>query len=291
MRRDVRLIPIIVFCCLAAGCTSFWQAGSSSGSRDGVSSSLVDYLYPKGEVPPEQPEGIPRLDLPLRAGIAFVPSRYPSGFGSGIGIPEATKAELLARVRDAFADREYIAHIEVIPETYLRSSQGFEGMQQVARLYGLDVMALVSYDQVSVSHDTDASVLYWTIVGAYVVKGTKNAVNTFVDTAVFDVPTRRLLFRAPGTDQRDARSTAVESNETLRRERTGSFAAAMDKMTVNLEAELERFEDRLKSEPTLAEVNWEEGKGGSGSFGLLALLALLAMGLAAPQLTSSERRP
>lgn len=283
MRRDVRLIPIIVFCCLAAGCTAFWQAGSLSGSRDGVSSSLVDYLYPKGEVPPEQTEGIPRLDLPLRAGIAFVPSTY----SRGIGIPEATKAELLAEVRDAFADREYIAHIEVIPETYLRSSQGFDGMQQVARLYGLDVMALVSYDQVSVSDDTEASVLYWTIVGAYLVKGTKNAVNTFVDTAVFDVPTRRLLFRAPGTDQRDARSTAVESNETLRRERTGSFAAAMDEMTVNLEAELERFEDRLKSEPTLAEVNWEEGKGGSGSFGLLALLVF---GLAGSQLLLSERR-
>lgn len=286
MSRDVRRVTIIVFCCLAAGCTAFWQAGSSSGSRDGVSSSLVDYLYPKGEVPPEQSEGIPRLDLPLRAGIAFVPSGYPGR----IGIPEATKAELLARVRDAFADREYIEHIEVIPETYLRSSKGFEGMQQVARLYGLDVMALVSYDQVSVSDDTEASVLYWTIVGAYLVKGTTNEVNTFVDTAVFDVPTRRLLFRAPGTDQRDARSTAVESNETLRRERTGSFAAAMDEMTVNLETELERFEDRLKSEPTLAEVNWEEGKGGSGSFSLLALGALLAMALAASQLTTLERR-
>jgi len=284
MSRDVRRVSIIMFCCLAAGCTSFWQAGSSSGSRDGVSSSLVDYLYPKGEVPPEQPEGIPRLALPLRAGIAFVPSRYPGG----IGIPEATKAELLTRVRDAFADREYIEHIEVIPETYLRSSQGFEGMQQVARLYGLDVMALVSYDQVSVSDDTEASVLYWTIVGAYLVKGTTNEVNTFVDTAVFDVPTRRLLFRAPGTDQRDARSTAVESNETLRRERTGSFAAAMDEMTVNLETELERFEDRLKSEPALAEVNWEEGKGGSGSFGLLALLLFA---LAASRLPLSKRRP
>ena len=270
MKTPVRLIAILVVFCFAAGCTSFWQAGSSSGSREGVSSSLVDYLYPKGEVPPEQPEGIPGLDLPLRAGIAFVPSRYAGGGG----IPEATKADLLAKVRDAFADRDYIQHIEVIPETYLRSSEGFEGMQQVARLYGLDVMALVSYDQVSVADDRKASVLYWTIVGAYVVKGTKNQVNTFVDTAVFDVPTRRLLFRAPGTDQRDARSTAVESNETLRRERTGSFAAAMEEMTVNLQAELERFEERLKTEPTLAEVNWEDGEGGSGSAGPLLLMLL-----------------
>lgn len=268
MKTAVRRVSILFVCGLIAGCTSFWQAGA--GAREGVSSSLVDYLYPKGEVPPERPDGIPKLNLPLRAGIAFVPSNYPSR----ASLPEATKTELLTQVRDAFADREYIANIEVIPETYLRSSSGFDGLEQVARLYGLDVMALVSYDQVSVSDDTEASILYWTIVGAYVVKGTKNEVVTLVDTAVFDVPTRRLLFRAPGTDQRVARSTAVESGEALRRERSSGFAAAMDQMTVNLEAELERFEDRLENEPTLAEVNWKEGEGGSGSFGVPALLLL-----------------
>ncbi|MEQ1704159.1 MAG: Ig-like domain repeat protein, partial [Ilumatobacteraceae bacterium] len=51
--------------------------------------------------------------------------------------------------------------------------------------YGLDVIALVSYDQVAHSAETTSSFLYWTIVGAYVVKGNKNDVQTFVDTAVF----------------------------------------------------------------------------------------------------------
>ncbi len=147
MRKKLAGVMVLFACTVLPGCTSFWQAASPPGVRDGVSSSLVDYLYPKGEVPPPQQDEIPRLDLPLRAGIAFVPAANPSNSG----ISEVTKSELLNQVKAAFIDRDYIEHIEVIPETYLRSSKGFEGMQQVARLYGVDVMALVSYDQVSIS--------------------------------------------------------------------------------------------------------------------------------------------
>lgn len=259
---------------LLTACTAFWTAGPS-GTREGVSSSLVDYLYPKGEIPPPASDNIPRLNLPLRAGIAFVP-----GSGqSDAAISEATKTELLNRVKAAFKDREYIEHIEVIPETYLRSSKGFEGMQQVARLYGVDVMALVSYDQVSVRGDTKAAVLYWTIVGAYFIPGTENVVQTFVDTAVFDVSTRKLLLRAPGTDKREAQSTAVESDEKLREERVGSFTAAMDQMTANLSGELDLFEDRLETEPQLAEVKWDESRGGGGALDIGALLLLAWPGL------------
>ncbi len=256
-------------------CTSFWQMWSSDGTRDGVSSSLVDYLYPKGEQPPTPGQDIPKLNLPLRVGIAFVPPQY----GAGGAISEATKLELLNNVKAAFMDREYIAHIEVIPETYLRSSNGFDGLSQVARLYGVDIMALVSYDQVAVSEDTNASFFYWTIVGAYLIQGTKNEVQTFVDTAVFDVPTRKLLFRAPGTDVQGFRSTAAESSEAVRSGRTASFAAAMTAMTDNLAIELAAFEERLKTEPQLAEVKWYDNvlAGGGGSMDPSLLLALMVL--------------
>lgn len=220
-----RFVALSVAVCLS-GCTSFWQLGESQRMREGVSSSLVDYLYPKGEAPPEAPVSIPHLNLPLRVGIAFVPSRHLST----TAISEATKTELLNDVKAAFIEREYIDHIEVIPDTYLRSSTGFDGMQQVARLYGVDVMALVSYDQVAAVEDQKLSLLYWTIVGAYIIKGTENEVQTFVDTAVFDVTTRKLLFRAPCIDHLQARSTAIESNEVLRKGRIASFSAAVDNM-------------------------------------------------------------
>ena len=56
-----------------AGCSSLWNFGG--GTRSGVSSSLVDYLYPAGEVPPDIDDRIPQLTLPLRVGLAFVPGQ------------------------------------------------------------------------------------------------------------------------------------------------------------------------------------------------------------------------
>ena len=171
-----------------AGCTSLWQGSGMSGSRQGVSSSLVDYLYPKGGKPPVQEQTLPHLKLPLTVGLAFVPSGDPRGLSA------ESKNRLLNEVKQAFVDRDFIGHIEVIPETYLAAGRGFETIDQVARLYSLDVIALVSFDQVAYSEDNTASLLYWTIIGAYLIKGSQNDVQTFVDTAVFDVPTHKLLF-------------------------------------------------------------------------------------------------
>ena len=263
---------------LLPACSFLKTEGWTSGeSRDGVSSSLVDYLYPGGKQPPAMSQEIPKLNLPLSVGIAFVP---PAGSGGG-AITEATKLKLLNDVKAAFVDKDYIRHIEVIPETYLRSSKGFEGMSQVARIYGVDIMALVSYDQVSFTEDTKASVLYWTIVGAYFIDGTQNEIHTFVDTAVFDVATRKLLFRAPGTNTAEFKSTFVEIEEAVRDGRSASFAAAMTDMTGNLSLELANFEGRLKTEPELAQVNWSGNRGGGGTFGLLHLFVLIAVALSA----------
>ncbi len=259
-----------------AGCSQYWQAETT---RSGASSSLVDYLYPEGTVPPAFDEKVPQLRLPLRVGLAFVPPARSPGAQSVLS--EADRAALLDRVRAKFTDREYISSIEVIPETYLRSTKGFDGVGQVARLYGVDVMALVSYDQVSAIGDNKLSLTYWTIVGAYLIKGTENEVNTFVDTAVFDMGTRKLLFRAPGMDQRQRSSTAVESSGKLRDISNNSFVAATDQMASNLSSELDRFEQRLKDEPKLAAVTWREGSSGGGGMGaadgwLITILLSLA---------------
>lgn len=267
-------VSVLVLMALS-GCTALFQPGLGSEMRTGTSSSLVDYLYPAGETPPEPSAAIPRLNLPLRVGLAFVPATR-----SRTDISEATKAELLDGVRRAFVEYDYIEHIEVIPDTYLRASNGVSGMQQVARLYGVDVMALVSYDQVSVASDNRKSFLYWTIVGAYVIKGTDNEVQTFVDTAVFDVASAKMLFRAPGINKDLASATAIESAELARRQGEASFRSAVADMTTNLGTELGRFEERVAQNPQLAEVNWKQEKGGGGSLHPLFVLlfALLAIG-------------
>ena len=257
---------IVLITVLLTGCSTMWNW--SGGARSGASSSLVDYLYPDGQEPPGVEQTIPYLELPLRVGIGFVPDR--AGYGT---ISEATKMQLLGKVKAEFIDLEYISHIEVIPDTYLRSSRGVIGMQQVARLYDVDIMALVSYDQVAVSEENPAGLLYWTIVGAYLIKATSNEVQTFVDTAVFDIDTARLLFRAPGTHTMSDRSTLVEAGEVVRKAKDESITVAMEQMTGNLAAELDRFEERVKEDSSVANTEWRPGSGG-GSIGWLTLVML-----------------
>lgn len=273
MRNYLVLFALVI---LVTGCTTLWQDLGGKNPRKGVSSSLVDYLYPKGEEPPAQDKAVPNLNLPLKIGLAFVPS-YDSDTP---GLSEVRKMELLAKVKTSFEGRDFIHDIVVIPDTYLRSKKGFGTVDQVARLYGLDVIALVSYDQVVHSDDTKASILYWTIVGAYFVKGSKNDVQTFVDTAIFDVRTHKLLFRAPGIDTAEATSTLINSVEEVRKARENSFGNAMADMTQNLGKELDSFRERIKTDKTVTISKREGYTGGGGALDLATMMLMLASYLA-----------
>lgn len=267
LTRTVIFLTLTVM--FLTGCAAWF----GESQRRGVSSSLVDYLYPNGELPPNHEEVTPQLELPITVGLAFVPPRH----NTSDALPEAKKNELLEQVRQQFLELDYVSDIVVVPETYLRSSRGFEGVNQIARLYGLDVMGLVSYDQVAVTSERARALLYWTIVGAYTIKGNENQVSTFVDTAVFDVGSQKMLFRAPGVNETERSSTLVRTSEVNRRARTEGFELAMSDMTTNLAIELDRFKDRIQTDQSV-QITRAPGYGGSGA--IQWPLLLLLMGLA-----------
>ncbi len=266
-----RILIAALMLALSSGCSSIWLGAGYEKTREGASSSLVDYLYPDGEIPPAVDGNLPYLSLPVRVGIAFIPSRNRED------ITAAEKQELMEQVADAFRDRDYVQSIEAIPETYMRSARGVQGMQQVAALYGVDIMALVSYDQISFSGERDSALLYWTIVGALVVKGNTNEVQTMIDTAVFDVATTKLLFRAPGTHNQQRNVTLMEKSRDLRKLRSAGFVAANDDMILNLDKELEGFRAAIESGER-AQVEWRAGSGGGAmTLPMLSLLILLVL--------------
>lgn len=276
MKHTFRLSVGMALLFVAAGCTTFWQVLTGSAPRQGVSGSLVEFIYPDGEQPPAFDEVVPTLEIPLRVGLAFVPSQVQV---SG-GLPAATKAQLLEKVRLRFIEQDYIKDIQIIPETYLSGRKGFAALEQISRMYSLDVIALVSYDQLAIADDRTSSFLYWTIVGAYLVKGSENDVRTFVDTAVFDIKTRKLLLRAPGVNELTSTSTLINVPEAMREAREESFATAMTDMTVNLESELERFEERIKEDKSVLIAKRGGGAGSMGAELLIGLALIGALGLA-----------
>ncbi|MBY5992907.1 rhombotarget lipoprotein [Ferrimonas balearica] len=251
------------------GCSAYMLDYQATGAE---SSSLVAYLYPDEASRQAHVETLPTLRLPVNVGVAFVPSTRSD-------LSRQAQQQLLEDTKAAFLEYDYINRIEVIPSDYLAQGRGFETLEQVARLYDVELMALVSYDQVRRSSENKAAFLYWTIVGMYVIPGNQNSVQTFVDTAVFDVKTRKMLFRAPGVSKQEETSTAIEASASLYEQGDAGFQLAMADMTTNLESELVRFTERVKNEE-VARVEHKSGYSlGGGTLGGVGLLLLSLLNL------------
>ncbi|QSX33175.1 rhombotarget lipoprotein [Shewanella avicenniae] len=258
------LLCFLMVLCLSA-CS---QLVSHHSGNHTVSSSLVDFLYPKDAPRPALTPAVPLLKLPVRVGIAFVP---PQAWRQE-GVSVAEQMKLLEQVKAAFVQYDYIGHIELIPSTYLKGANGFDTLDQVGRMFDVDIMALVSYDQLQQSLERKSALLYWTIVGLYTVPGNQNSVQTFVDTAVFDLATHKMLFRAPGVSQLKESSTAIGVDVTINNQSRKGYQLAVNDMITNLDAELGRFKTRVKEEH-VAKVENRAGYSG-GALGILALLLL-----------------
>lgn len=94
----------------------------------------MEFLYPHGAAPPVQ-NSIPQLRIPLRVGLAFLPS---AEFAATGGLDAAHQEALLERIRQRFSSRPFVAEIVTIPDYYLRSHKGFDGLEGVQRLYGVE---------------------------------------------------------------------------------------------------------------------------------------------------------
>jgi rhombotail lipoprotein len=138
-----------------------------------------------------------------------------------------------------------------VPSLYLEPGGGFANLDRVATLLRLDVIALISYDQVQHSGASGWSFLYWTGIGAYVIEGDQYDVLTALETTVFDIRSRRLLMRAAGTSTVKGSATMVGFSERAREARTNSFDAAITQMIGSLHGEVKIFRERAPKDPMI----------------------------------------
>jgi rhombotail lipoprotein len=264
------------------------MAGCATQAR--YYSSAVDYLYPNEKEPVEQP-AVPVMEIPMKVGIAFVPDRgsrrqrtfwqnlFPGKSRSEpLALTEKQKIDLMDRVARHFKEYPYIHSIEIIPSAYLSPGGSFRNLDQVRTMYGIDAIALLAYDQVQFTDEGASSFLYWTVVGAYVVPGEKNTTQTMMDAVVYDIKSRKMLFRAPGTSQVKGRATPANLSEELRRNSEEGFNRAADEMVANLDQQLALFKDRVKESPEEYRVVHRAGYSGGGSVGWLFALFLALIG-------------
>ena len=274
-----RLIALVLLAVIMAllftGCVGIYNQHRHEAS------SVVQFLYPDASQPFISPQ-IPTLRLPLRVGVAFVPpAAHPrNGYYPPAQIDEARKDELLHRVAAQFRALPFVSSIEIVPATYLRPGGGFENLDQVRALLGVDVIALVAYDQTQNTSDTPWSFSYWTVVGAYFVPGQKNDTHTLMEAVVYDIPSRNLLFRAPGVNTVNGHSTPIRTEAELREDSARSIAAATVDLTANLQRELDAFKARAKEDPSSIRIEHKAGYTGAGALDawFAALLGLVLAG-------------
>ena len=262
------VIASVALVMTAAGCAYLREGGGTHQK-----SSVVEYLYPTTQVV-ERPT-IPRLSLPLRAGVAFVPGSGPSK------LSEKDKMDLMARIAAEFRTLPFLKDIELVPSTYLTPGGGFTNLDQIRTMYGIDVIALLAYDQVQHTDEGLLSLLYWTLVGAYLIEGEKNDTITMMDATVYDIASRKMLFRAPGTSQIKGSATPINLSEQLRGDSLEGFRNASEDLIVNLQAQLELFKAKVKEMPQEYTVVHRPGYTGGGSIGAtFGILLATAAGLA-----------
>ncbi len=266
----MKILKTLVTLLVAA---SLWGCASSFSHREvKQSASIVDYLYPQATQAPQMEPGMTYLRPPVRVGIAFVPTGPRAR-----SLPETEKIRLLERAKASFSGHAFIGAIEVIPTQYLQPGGGFANMEQVARMFGVDVMAMVSYDQVQFNDSNSLAFLYWTIVGAYVVHGDEYDVQTMLDISVFDVASRKLLFRAPGVSQVKGAASLASFSERSRAAQVEGYTKAVEQLIPQLQSELDTFRDRVKTAANIR-VEARPGYRGGGSLDWAGVFIALALG-------------
>jgi rhombotail lipoprotein len=239
------------------------------------SSSVVTYLYPDQNKPIET-ASIPRLSLPLRVGIAFV----PEGSMHNPNFTEKEKSRLANEIAGHFKQHDFVSSIEIIPSPYLRPNGSFTNLDQIRTMHGIDVIALLSYDQTQFTDRDFASISYWTLVGAYVIPGEKNDTHTMVDAVVYELESRKMLFRAPGISHIKGRTSPVNLSEELREDSLQGFQIASENLIQNLDEQLASFKQRVKDHPQEYQIVRKPGYTGGGSVdaGFLMLTAFFGLG-------------
>jgi rhombotail lipoprotein len=264
--RILKFLCVVVAAQSLAGCTWIERLGCEPHCHTATrnSSSVVDFLYgPASGDPLPRQDAVPELRLPLRVGLAFLPPR--NGL---IALDAAHQNELLERIRQRFSSRHFVSDIVIIPDYYLGQRRGFEGLEGVQRLYGVDLMALVSYDQAVHGDENNWSLGYLTIVGAFVLKGDRHDISTLVDLAVVDPVSRSLVLRAGGVDVRHGNTTLIDAEQETRDAGVQSFSAATDQMIDRFDVALTQFEAQVRAGKANVHVvhksNTVAGGGGGG---------------------------
>ncbi|MEM1433344.1 MAG: hypothetical protein AAGG11_04760 [Pseudomonadota bacterium] len=247
---------------LLSGCTLLFDLNHDRAVRHDVTQTPLHYLYPDGRPAELATKPATQLNLPLSVGLAYVPGDRRAA------LPQGISQRLLTALADQFQQQAYIASITVLPPESLRPSGGFADLELAAHLHGVDVVVLVSYDQVAYLDNTAWSLFDLTLVGSYLTQAHRGDTHTAMALIAVHVPTRRTLLTATGHDQQQRRTSLAHASGTLREQQAVSLNQAAVALATDLHRALTDFHDQLDGQDDIQVTG--AGAADPGSLLLLA---------------------
>jgi rhombotail lipoprotein len=274
-KKKWRLLGAASLALLLSGCgiLSGNECLFRCGEQRAASTPLVEFLYGSDQRVPSRDATV-TLQLPIRVGLAFLPSRAGTDQG-----PSPTERErILASIRASFSDLPYVSEIVPVPAYYfdVTRTDGMRQLDQLARLQNLDLMALISYDQRTQVSENRRSFAYLTIVGTLFVKGNHNETQTIIDLAVVEPTGRSLVLRAGGVSSTANTVAAIDQPGKLRKQQRVGFDQATDALIANFRTELADFENRVRAGTADVKVVRQARSGGGGALDPVVLTLLFA---------------
>lgn len=258
---------------LAGGCAGM------GGNQRHRTSNLSTYLY-AGQTGSPETSSVPVLSVPLHVGIAFVPAENPTNpwpvylngtingsYQVDPPLSESQRLDLMKQISGQLAQYPAVGSADLISSDYMVPRGGFANLDRIREMYGVDAMMLLSFDQVQFTDEGAMTMSYWTIVGYYVVPAEKNLTRTVLEAAVYDIASRKLLFRASGTGNVKGSSTPVNLSEGLRVDSKKSFDLAASDLAASLNVQIAEFEKQVANNPGKFTTQRKPGSSATGIFG------------------------
>jgi rhombotail lipoprotein len=186
--------------------------------REGIQEALHQRLTLVGEREAADPkEKLPVLTGPFRLGIYFMRTEFPTRQSVQPVEWLSVEKDLLIQHLKPLRDDQIVREIVTLAESTALNLTRRE-LRQAAVRYGIDVLLLVDGIGAVDRHNNAYSLLYPTILGAYLAPGTISDALFVIDGRVWDVRTDAVGDRktAEGTAQQIGTAVMVEDADALR---------------------------------------------------------------------------
>jgi rhombotail lipoprotein len=99
-----------------------------------------------------------------------------------------------------------------------------------------------------------------------------------MDAAVYDIASRKLLFRAPGIGNIKGSATPINLSEQLRGDSKKGFEQAATNLVANLQVQLAEFKQEVTNSPAEYKIEYKPGYTGGSAFGGMETIFVAGLG-------------